>query len=778
MFNRNRGMTPPEGEPPQEPQEKNGRRRGLMFWLVTIFGGGALFGALMIGIIVAVIYPQLPSMEKLTDYRPKMPLRVYTSDNVLLAEFGDERRKFVPIQKIPDKLKKAVIAIEDSHFYEHGGIDYLGILRAAVNNMLGRARQGASTITQQVAKNFFLSSEQTLKRKLYEAVLAYKIERALPKDKILELYMNQIYLGQRAFGFGMAAQTYFGKELQDITLAEAAMLAGLPKAPTANNPVKNYPRAKQRQEYILLRMKELGYINEQEYQQAVSEKVTIVTQKEEKNVHGEYAAEMVRLMVYQQYGDATYTSGMNVYTTISSKNQEAAYRAIRRGAIDYDRRHGYRGPEAFIKFPAGNELPDNVKEELEKHPSTDGFTTALVMDASPSVVHAMLIDGSVATISGNGLKFAVSCLGRGGEKQLKRGSVIRIGGLNGEWAITQLPQIQGALVSLSPSDGAIRALVGGVDFANGQFNHATQAWRQPGSSFKPFIYSAGLEKGFAPQSIINDAPVSFPSGGSEWTPKNFDNVYDGPITMRRGLMKSKNMVSIQILNTIGTTFGQDHASRFGFDYDKLPSDLSLALGAATVTPLQMASAYAIFANGGYRVRPYLITSITDYKGNVLSQAHPDQPFNEANRAIDARNAFIMDSLMKGVVQSGTAARAGKELGRHDLAGKTGTTNDSHDTWFAGYQQHLVAVVWFGFDQPKNMGGHETGGSLAVPVWIDYMRVALAGLPPENRPVPEGVVTINGDYYYSEYPPSEIHTCVGGGCSSSILRPMATEYDGI
>lgn len=773
MFNRNRGMTPPDEEPPQE---NTGRRHGLMFWLVTLFGGGALFCVLMIGIIVAVIYPQLPSMDRLTDYRPKMPLRVYTSDNVLIGEFGDERRKFVPIEKIPDKLKKAVIAIEDSHFYEHSGIDYLGILRAAVNNVLGRARQGASTITQQVAKNFFLSSEQTLKRKLYEAVLAYKIEKALPKDKILEVYLNQIYLGQRSFGFAMAAQTYFGKELSDITLAEAAMLAGLPKAPTANNPVRNYPRAKQRQEYILLRMKELGYITDQEYQQAVSEKLAIRSSKDEPSIHGQYVAEMVRLMVFQQYGDATYTSGMNVYTTISSKNQEAAYRAIRRGAVDYDRRHGYRGAEGFIEFPAGNELPDNVKEELEKHPSTEGFTTAIVMDASPSTVHAMLTDGSVATISGSGLKFAASCLGRGGDKQLKRGSIIRIGGVNGEWAITQLPQIQAALVSLSPSDGAIRALVGGVDFANSQFNHATQAWRQPGSSFKPFIYSAGLEKGFAPQSIINDAPVSFSSGGQGWTPKNYDNSYDGPITMRRGLMKSKNMISIQILNTIGASFGQDHAVKFGFDYDKVPADLSLALGAATVTPLQMASAYAIFANGGYRVKPYLITSITDYKGNVLSQAHPDQPFAEINRVIDARNAFIMDSMMKGVVQSGTAARAGKAFGRHDLAGKTGTTNDSHDTWFAGYQQHLVAVVWFGFDQPKSMGGHETGGSVSVPVWIDYMQVALQGLPPENRPVPAGVESINGDYYYTEYPPSQIQTCIGGGCST--YKPMATEYDGI
>lgn len=775
MFSRNRDPVPPdEGQDQQGgPSQGGGKRRGLWFWIVTLFFGGALLGALLVGLTVAVIYPQLPSMERLTDYRPKMPLRVYTVDNVLIGEFGDERRKFVPIEKIPNRLKKAVLAIEDDRFYQHSGIDYLGILRAAVNNLLGRSRQGASTITQQVAKNFFLSSEQTLKRKLYEAVLAFKIEKALSKDKILEVYMNQIYLGQRAFGFAMAAQTYFGKDIQDISLAEAAMLAGLPKAPSANNPVNNYPRAKQRQEYILLRMHQLGYISEQDYQNAVKEELHIKTAKEEPQVHGRYVAEMVRLMVFQQYGEAAYTSGMNVYTTVSGKAQEAAYRAVRRGAIDYDRRHGYRGPEGQVNLPSGDDgVADRVKEALEKHPSTDGFTSGVVLDASPSRVRAMLAEGTVATVTGSGLKFAASCLGKGGEKQIKRGSIIRLGASNGEWTINQLPQIEAALVALNPGDGAIRALVGGFDFINRQFNHATQAWRQPGSSFKPFIYSAALEKGFAPTSIINDAQVAFTGGnGQSWTPKNYDNVYDGPMTMRRGLMKSKNMVSVQILNQISPAYGQDHAVKFGFDYDKVPADLSLALGAATVTPLQMASAYAVFANGGFKVKPYLISSITDFKGNVLSRANPDQPGQEINRVLDARNAFIMDSMMKGVVQSGTAARAGKALGRTDLAGKTGTTNDSHDVWFAGYQQNLVAVVWLGFDQPKNMG-HETGGSLAVPVWIDFMQVALKGLPAENRPMPEGIDFINGDYYYREYPPGEIVTDVG------ISHPIhhATEYD--
>ncbi len=762
MFNRNRGFSSDNNQPESnDPLQNNNKRHGILFWIMTLFGGGLLLAVLLIGLTIAVVYPQLPSMERLTDYHPKMPLRVYTSDNVLIGEFGDERRSFVPIEKMPNQLKKAVLAIEDAHFYEHSGIDYLGILRATINNLLGRARQGASTITQQVAKNFFLSSEQTLKRKLYEAVLAYKIEKALPKDKILELYMNQIYLGQRAFGFASAAKTYFGKDIQNITLAEAAMLAGLPKAPSANNPVTNYPRAKQRQEYILRRMQELGYISQSDYQNAIQEELHIQTIKDEPEVHAQYVAEMVRLMVFQQYGDATYTSGMNVYTTISSRDQEAAYQAIRRGVLGYDHRHGYRGPEAFIDFPESTHgIPDNIKEALEKHPSSDGMISAIVTQASPTQVKAMLTDGSIATISGNGLKFAASCLGRGGDKQIKRGSIIRISNTKGEWAITQLPAIDAALVSLNPSNGAIRALVGGFDFANKQFNHATQAWRQPGSSFKPFIYSAALEKGFAPTSIINDAPVSFANGsGQNWNPKNYDNVYDGPITMRQALMKSKNAVSIQILNQISPSYGQDHAVRFGFDYDKMPADLSLALGSGTVTPMQMASAYAVFANGGFRIKPYLITSITDFKGQILSQAHPEQPGLEINRAIDARNAFIMDSLMKSVAQHGTAARTSATLGRTDLAGKTGTTNDSHDAWFAGYQQNLVTVVWFGFDQPKNMG-HETGGTLAVPVWIDYMRVALQGVPPENRPMPEGVELINGDYYYREYPPGQIITDVG------------------
>ncbi len=774
MFSRNRNPVPPdEGQDQQEGAfQKTGKRHGFWFWIISLFAGGVLLGVLFVGLTVAVIYPQLPSMERLTDYRPKMPLRVYTSDRVLIGEFGNERRKFVPIEKIPDKLKKAVLAIEDDRFYQHSGIDYIGILRAAVNNLLGRSRQGASTITQQVAKNFFLSNEQTLKRKLYEAVLAFKIEKALSKDKILEVYMNQIYLGQRAFGFATAAQTYFGKDIQDISLAEAALLAGLPKAPTANNPVNNYPRAKQRQEYILLRMQQLGYISQLDYQNAVKEELHIKTVKEELKVHGQYVAEMVRLMLFQQYGDATYTSGMNVYTTISDRDQEAAYRAVRRGVTDYDRRHGYRGPEGQVNLPSGDKgLSDQVKEVLEKYPSTEDFTSGVVLEVSPSQVKVMLSDGTVATVAGNGLKFVASCLGKGGEKQIRRGSIIRIGATNGEWVITQLPKIEAALIALSPKDGAIRALVGGFDFVHQQFNHATQAWRQPGSSFKPFVYSAALEKGFAPTSIINDAQMSFTGGnGQSWTPKNYDNAYDGPMTMRRGLMKSKNMVSVQILNQISPAFGLVYAVWFGFDYDKVPADLSLALGAATVTPLQMASAYAVFANGGFRVKPYLISAITDFKGNVLSRANPEQPGQEINRVIDARNAFIMDSMMKGVVQSGTAAQVGRVLKRIDLAGKTGTTNDSHDVWFAGYQQNLVAVVWLGFDQPKNIG-RETGGSLAVPVWIDFMQVALRGLPAENRPMPEGIDFINGDYYYREYPPGEIATNVG---VNSPIR--TTEYD--
>lgn len=762
MFTKNQTPSPGDGN-----QSRKTLIKRLLITGAAIGTGIALIGALIIILSMALIYPNLPPMDQLTDYHPKMPLRIYTADHVLLGEFGEERRSLVRINKVPDVMKKAVLAIEDDRFYQHGGVDYIGILRAALHNLVSSNRQGASTITQQVARNFFLTSEQTFKRKIYEVLLAWKIEKALTKDQIFEIYLNQIYLGQRAFGFAAAAQVYFGKPLEEITLAEAAMLAGLPKVPSANNPITNPTRAKQRQQYILLRMKQLGYITDQQYEQAKNEHIKVKTSRNEFNVHAKYVAEMVRMMVYDQYKDETYTRGLNVYTTITQKDQEAAYQAVRRGVLDYDRRHGYRGPEGSMDIPANAEaMADAIEDELSRYPDSDDLLAAVVLDASPKQVKAVVSSGEQITITGNGLNFAAAGLNSNASsgKQIKRGSIIRvIKDSTNNWSVSQMPQLEAAFVSMNPNDGAIKSLVGGFDFTHKKFNHVTQAWRQPGSSFKPFIYSAGLEKGLAPASVINDSPVSFAgqAGGQSWDPKNFDSRYEGPMTMRRGLMKSKNMISIRVLDKIGAQFGQDHVTKFGFDAAKNPPYLTLALGAGSVTPLQMATAYSVFANGGYLVKPYLISYIADSDGKILSQARPEKAGNEAIRVIDARNAFIMNTMLKDVVRGGTAARA-NSLGRSDLAGKTGTTNDSVDAWFAGYQPQLVGVAWLGFDQPKNMGGHETGSGLALPVWINYMQKALAGIPVEERPVPSGVVFEGGDWYYTETPSGKIVTNVGVG----------------
>ncbi|NMM26306.1 MAG: penicillin-binding protein 1A [Glaciimonas sp.] len=719
--------------------------------------GLVLIGVLVLGIAIALAYPNLPALDALTVYRPKMPLRIFSADNVLIGEFGEERRSMVRIKDIPDVMKKAVLAIEDDRFYEHGGVDYQGIIRAAIHNLSGGARQGASTITQQVARNFFLSSEQTLKRKIYEALLAWKIEKSLSKDQILEVYMNQIYLGQRAYGFAAAAQIYFGKKLQDVTTAEAAMLAGLPKAPSSNNPVVNPKRAKTRQQYILSRMHQLGYINDAQFEQAKNETLRIKSFSNEFGMHAEYVAEMTRQLVYEQYKEDTYTRGLNVYTTIRKADQDAAYLSLRRGVMDYERRHGYRGPEGFMELPSNKaEADDAIEKTLADYSDSDDLVAAIVLDAMPQKIHAVLSSGEEIEIADSGLSFANSWLSSKAapNHRITRGAVIRVTHGGKGWSITHMPEVSAAFVSVGTEDGAIRSLVGGFDFNRNKFNHVTQAWRQPGSSFKPFIYSASLEKGMSPATIINDAPITFGSGltgGQPWEPKNYDGKYEGPMTMRRGLTKSKNLVSVRILNKIGAKYGQEYATRFGFDADKNPPYLTLALGAGAVTPLQMAGAYSVFANGGYKVSPYIISKITDADGNLLSQVAPDKAGDESNRVIDERNAFLMDSMLKDVVNHGTATKA-LVLKRPDLAGKTGTTNDSIDAWFAGYQPKLVGIAWMGFDKPRNMGNRETGGGLALPIWIDYMQKIVNTLPIEERPIPNGIIAANGDYYYAENPP--------------------------
>ncbi|MGK5058100.1 penicillin-binding protein 1A [Janthinobacterium sp. LB2P49] len=744
----------PAGSKP--PTKGSKPKRFLLMALVSLLGLG-IVGVLLVVFGLAMAYPNLPALDTLTDYKPKMPLRVFTSDSVLIGEFGEERRNMVHIKDIPDVMKKAVLAIEDDRFYEHGGVDYLGITRAALHNLTGGAKQGASTITQQVARNFFLSSEQTLKRKAYEVLLAWKIEKNLSKDQILEVYMNQIYLGQRAYGFASAAQIYFGKNIQDLTVAEAAMLAGLPKAPSAYNPVVNPKRARMRQQYILQRMAQLGYITPEQYTEAKNEELKVKTDSSAFGVHAEYVSEMARQLVYEQFKEDTYTRGLNVYTTITKADQDAAYIALRKGVMDYEKRHGYRGPEAYIEIPKTKaEADDAIETELADHPDSDDIIAAMVLQASPKSLQAVTSAGEEITITGPGLTFGAAWLSEKAapNRRIKRGAVIRVMQEGNTWVLTQMPEVQSAFVSASTTDGAIRAMVGGFDYNRNKFNHVTQAWRQPGSAFKPFIYSASLERGLSPATIINDAPISFDAGqtgGQAWEPKNYDSKYDGPMTMRKGLMKSKNMISIRILHKIGAKYGQEYATRFGFDADKNPPYLTLALGAGNVTPLQMAGAYAVFANGGYKINPYLIAKVTDSDGNILSQAKPDLAGEEANRVIDERNAFMMNSMLNDVVRFGTANKA-MALKRPDLAGKTGTTNDSIDAWFAGYQAKLVGIAWIGYDQPRNLGNRETGGGLALPIWISYMAKALKSIPVEERAVPEGLIHVGDEYYYAENPP--------------------------
>ena len=731
----------------------------VMLWFAGLIATLAIVGALIVGYALVVMAPQLPSLDALTNYQPKVPLRVFTADHVLIGEFGEERRSLVRFQDIPDVMKKAVLAIEDYRFYEHGGVDFVGILRAGVADLMhGGARQGASTITMQVARNFFLSSEKTYTRKIYEMLLAYRIERALTKDQILEVYMNQIYLGQRAYGFASAARVYFGKDLKDITLAEAAMLAGLPKAPSAYNPVVNPKRAKVRQEYILKRMLEVGYITQPQYDAAVKEEIHVRTPGNQYAVHGEYVAEMVRQMMYQQYKDETYTRGLTVTTTINSSDQEAAYQAVRRGILDYERRHGYRGPEASIKLPAaGDDRDEAIDDALADHPDNGDLQSAVVLSASPNAVEVQFVGGATTTIGPAGLRFVAGALSPRANDTLriKPGSVVRVlkDGKTG-WQVVQLPQVEGALVAIAPQDGAIRSLVGGFDFNKSKFNHVTQAWRQPGSSFKPFIYSASLDKGMGPATMINDAPLYFPPsvpGGTAWEPKD-DDQPDGPMTMRTGLQRSKNLVSIRILASIGTQYAQQYVTqRFGFDPAKTPPYLPMALGAGLVTPLQLATGYAVFANGGYKVDPYLIAEVDDARGQALQKSQPVLAGSTAPRTIEGRNAYVMNSLLHSVATAGTGAGT-NVLGRSDLQGKTGTTNDAKDGWFAGYQQSLVAVAWMGFDQPKSLGSREFGAQLALPIWVNYMRTALNGVPEQQMPMPDGLTSIDGELYYADRTP--------------------------
>ncbi len=747
---------------------------GIVLTLVGILlGAAAIFAAYL------YIEPDLPDIEALREVQLQVPLRVYSSDRKLIAEFGEKRRTPITYDQLPLKLVEAITAAEDAAFFSHPGIDPRGLLRAGIKLILtGKRAQGGSTITMQVARNFYLSRKKTYLRKLYEIFLALRIEQELSKQEILELYLNKIYLGHRAYGVAAAARVYYGKDLDELTLPEIAMIAGLPKAPSAYNPLSNPQRAVERRNYVLRRMLELGYISRQEHDRAAAAPVTAKRYAPDIEVEAPYVAEMVRTRMLERFGDAAYTSGIEVQTTIDAKAQAAANRALRRALHAYSERHGYRGPLGHVdEIPADDPTRD---ARLAEHRRFGEIRPALVLTTHKRSAEVYLGEGETTTLPWKGLEWARSYIdsNRRGKAPRIAADVVKPGDLimvrpitehrkkkkETFWKLTQLPKVSGALISLRAKDGATLALVGGYDFYRSKFNRVTQALRQPGSGFKPFVYSAALEKGFTPASLINDAPVVFddPSLEGAWRPENYSGKFFGPTRLRWALTKSRNLVSIRLVRSIGIEYAVEYATRFGFDPDKLPHNLSLALGSANVNPLQMARGYAVLANGGFLIEPYVIARIVQNGDAVFEaaplQACPDCPVDKvpepttwdenarpehAPRTITPQNRYLMYSMMQDVIRQGTATRA-RVLGRKDIAGKTGTTNDQRDAWFNGYNQSLVANVWVGFDDNRKLGRGEVGGRAALPAWIDYMREVLAGT--EDRPpqMPPGMVTVRID----------------------------------
>ena len=765
---------------PQQSSATPGGKSGLPWKRILVktgivAAGAAACGAIVLGLALALAWPSLPDLHAMTDYRPRVPLRIYTADKVLIGEYGEEHRNVLRFDEIPPVMRQAVLAAEDDRFYSHGGVDWMGVARAVLTNVVkGSKSQGGSTITMQVARNFYLSSEKTYSRKFYELLLTFKIENELTKDQILELYMNQIYLGHRAYGFAAASRTYFGKPLSEVTPAEAAMLAGIPKAPSRFNPITNFPRAEIRQHYVLGRMKTLGYITPEQADEALKQRLTIRgadgSSARGFAVHGDYPAELARQLMYGVFQEETYSKGIDVYTTIDSKSQEAAYRAVRDGVMDYTRRAVYPGPEDQIDLPDGVESDGQALDEIldgvqDKTPDSEDLLAAVVLSASPTEVKVARSARDIITITD---KKALAVVARAlnpkasDSQRIRRGSVVYIhktgGKDDGSWEIINMPALQAALVSMAPQDGAIRAMIGGFDYNRGTFNRVTQAWRQPGSNIKPFVYAAALERGFTPATQISDQPfmlTAAQTGSKDWQPKNDGNKYEPMLTLRQGLYKSKNMVSIRILQAISPQYAQDYLTRFGFDKSRWPAVLPLALGAGGATPLQVVNGYGVFANGGYRVTPYLVDHVTDRSGKVLMQAQPVKAGDEAARAIDPRTAWVMDDILRGVATSGTAARAHQVLKRNDIGGKTGTTNDAVDVWFSGFTPDLATTVWMGFDQPKSLGTNEFGSGLALSTWLDYMQPVLKGMPEVKQPPrPDGLLVDNGEYYFAEFPPGQ------------------------
>jgi len=715
--------------------------KSLVKWLVFfIFAFFATF-AVASYFFFAELDKELPDIERLQNVQYQMPFSIYSQDNLLIGQFGEKRRVPLTIDKVPPQQIKAFIAAEDDKFFSHIGIDPTGLARAVTQLVLtGKKRQGGSTITMQVARNFLLSNEKTYLRKLKEILLALKIERRYTKDQILELYLNKIYMGQRAYGLAAAAQTYYGKNLAELNLPQQAMIAGLPKAPSIYNPITNPERALQRRNYVLRRMLELKYIDENAYRSALGTADDAALQSVNVQFEAPYVAEMARQEIMAQFGDSAYTLGLKVYTTVPSEFQRAADRALQEAVHEYDERHGYRTPSLKSTRKDGAMLTDSMIGDCHQ---------AQISDFAESGISAKLHDGSQVRIDRHNLDWARR--GNAHRAPLQAGDIIWIRQLeNGDWALTQVPEVEGAFAALNPNNGAILALSGGFDFYHSKYNRATQSKRQPGSGFKPIIYTAALEKGFTPASIINDAPIVIedPSQENDWRPENYNRRYLGPTPLRVALRESINLVSIRLLQEIGIPQAIDTAKRFGFDKDQLPGTLSLALGSGYASPLRMAAAYAVFANGGFLVTPYLIERIENNEGTVLFQAKPATACadcNETNlqgtpapRAISAKTNFLINSLLRDVVQRGTATQA-KQLGRNDLAGKTGTTNEQRDAWFNGFASGIVASAWIGYDNSLPLGHGETGGKVALPMWIKFIRAVQHHFPEKLESPPNGIV---------------------------------------
>jgi penicillin-binding protein 1A len=729
--------------------------------LALVVAGSAHAGAL-----------DVPDLDRAIHYKPKLPLMVLTADGVEIAAFGAERRVFVPIEKIPKLMQDAVIAVEDARFREHNGIDPKGMARAAVAMMTGGMRQGASTITQQVARVFFLEQRFTAERKTTEILIALELEKKLSKDKILELYMNEIFLGQRAYGFAAASQTYFGKPMDKLSIAETAMLAGLPQNPHFANPINSFERATKRQRIVLERMRVTGVISDAQHTAARAEKLVIKRQGQGV-LHAGHVAEMARLAVVERFGDAAYTSGIKVTTSLRAADQRAAWGALRRGVLAYDRKGAWRGVEDVEELPAGDgpDIEAVAARALKDHRDDEMLRAAIVLAATPKEVRVQLATGERVTLTGDGLRWAQAGLSPKAKSPLalKRGAVIRVAQQGKTWQISQWPQAEAAFVALDPKTARVRALVGAFEFNRQPFNHVTQAWRQPGSAIKPLLYSAALEQGVMPATVIDDAPYTAANG---WSPANSDGQFLGPLTLRDALAKSRNAVSVRIVEHTGVAASRDWLQRFGLDASKQPDNLTLALGTGSVTPMQMAQAYGVIANGGWLLPPVLIERITDAQGKVWFEAPKAAALTEDTRAIPARNAYLTASLLGGVTKTGTAASAQQQLKRGDLYGKTGTTNDAVDAWFAGFQPSLVAVAWMGYSEPKSLGDRETGGGLALPIWIDFMSTALKGVPTAAFKTPAGLMRSGDDWLYDEWAVQGHVQRIGADGSVQRAQPFA------